>query len=312
MKKIVVRAPASTSNLGPGFDVFGLALDVMYDTVEILCLDKKVVLIEIEGIEADSIPINPEKNSAGKTALEFLKRFNESGGFKIKIIKGIPPGSGLGSSGASAAATAVALNHLFNLKLNKRELTEIAAQGEIASAGAPVADNVAASIYGGFVIIRSYHPLEILSFPPPSDVEFALAVPEDIKKTTRQARNVLPKNVALSKVIHNIGTASAVVAGLLLSDASLIGQGMLGDQIVEPVRISLYPGCINAKKAAIESGAFGATLSGAGPTVIAIVNREKADPAEVAKAMKEAFEAEGVKCHGYVSRATVGAQIIYS
>ena len=120
----------------------------------------------------------------------------------------------------------------------------------------------------------------------------------------------MPEKVELSKIIHNVGSASAIVAGLLLSDANLVGKGMLGDQIVEPVRAPLYKGYLKAKKAAMESGALGATLSGAGPTIIAIVNREMANPRDVAKAMKEAFLLEGVECSGHISKSVTGARII--
>jgi len=308
-ERTVVRAPASTANLGPGFDVFGLALDVMYDIAEVIRLDEKIVTVEMRGVEADTIPADPESNSAGRTALEFVNRYNK-GGFKIKITKGIPPGSGLGSSGASAAATAVAISHMLGLKLPTKELIEIAACGEIATAGAPHADNVAPSICGGFVIIRSYDPLEVVTFPPPEKLEFALAVPKGMKKTTKKARSVLPRSIPLIKAVDNIGAASLVVAGLFLSDPYLVGYGMMGDQIVEPARALLYPGYLDAKKAALDSGAVGATLSGAGPTVIAIADPEKVGSVAVANAMKEAFEAKGIECYGYVSRPTVGAQIV--
>jgi len=303
--KVIVRAPASTSNLGPGYDVFGLALDLMYDTVEVELLPGKSIIIEMEGIEADTISREPERNTAGRTALEFQKRFGKYG-FRIKVNKGIPPGTGIGSSGASAAATVVAINHLLDLKLDKLELTKIAMQGEMSLH----ADNVASSIYGGFIIVSSYQPLQIYPFPPPKGFEFALAVPRGIKKTTKEARQVLPQKVALPKIIHNIGSASAIVAGLLLSDANLVGKGMLGDRIVEPVRAPLFKGYLNAKKAAMKSGALGVTLSGAGPTIIAIAKREEANPAEVVKAMKEAFQSEGIECDGYVSRPTTGARVI--
>jgi len=313
MDSVMVQAPASTSNLGPGYDVLGLALDVMHDVVEIQLLENKDIIIEMEGIEADTISQSPKMNTAGRTLIEFKKHLNKYGskimdkyGFKIKVKKGIPPRTGIGSSGATAAATAVAINHLLNLNLDKLELTKIAMQGEMN----PHADNVAPSIYGGFVIVGSYDPLEIYDFPPPIELEFALAIPKGIKKTTKNAREILPEKVELSKIIHNVGSASAIVAGLLLSDANLVGKGMLGDQIVEPVRAPLYKGYLKAKKAAMESGALGATLSGAGPTIIAIVNREMANPRDVAKAMKEAFLLEGVECSGHISKSVTGARII--
>lgn len=309
-EKVVVKAPASTSNLGPGFDVLGLALDVMYDVVEVKRIDERAVLIEVKGVDSEIIPTNPKENSAGVVALELMKWLKE-GGFKVKITKGIPPGSGLGSSGASAAATAVAIDYMLNLKLDKRKLAEIAARGEIASAGAPHVDNVASSIYGGFVLICSYRPLEIFDFPPPKGVEFALAVPKGIKKTTKGARDVLPRKVPLSAIISNLGAVSTVVAGLLTSDPRLVGMGMLGDRIVEPARSSLYPWLTKVKKAAISAGAFGVTLSGAGPTVIAVSEGKKI-AVKVAEAMKKTFEEEGIKCCAYTSRVTAGAKVISS
>ena len=309
--RVMVRAPASTSNLGPGFDVFGLALDLLYDTVEVHRSNEKGVTIEMDGFRAENIPVKPERNTAGRTALEFAKRFGKFG-CRIKVNKGIPPGSGLGSSGASAAATAVALNHLLDLNLEKRELTEIAAQGEITAAGAPHADNVAPAIYGGFVIVRSYDPLEILALPPPTNLEFAIALPISIKKTTKKARSVLPKRVSLPKMTQNIGASSYIVAGVLLSDPILFGKGMLGDQVLEPARAPLYPGYLEAKKAAMQAGALAATLSGAGPTIMALVDRQNVDPKAVARVMKEAFLAKGIECLEYVSRPATGAQIVHN
>ncbi|MCX8191534.1 MAG: homoserine kinase [Nitrososphaerales archaeon] len=309
MERVIVRAPATTSNLGPGFDVHGLALDVMYDTVEITRVDKRGIQIEVEGVGKDRIPTKPSYNTAGRVALEFLRRYGRCG-LKIKIIKGIPPGSGLGSSAASAAATSVGLNTFLQTKLDNLSLPEIASKGEIASAGTAHADQVSASIYGGFVIVYSYKPLSVAAFPPPKNVEFALAVPQNIEKTTKQARAVLPRRVSLSNVVNNLGACSLVTAGMILSDPELIGRGMNSDCIVEPARSSLYPGFTKAKLAAIECGALGVTLSGAGPTIIAVVDPLKASAQEVSKAMKLAYESEGVACESYVSRATTGAKVI--
>ena len=309
MRRIAVQAPCSTSNLGPGFDVLGLALDILYDIADVEVVEEKGVFLSVEGVGADRIPTDPERNSAGKAALEFLKRYGLTG-VKVNLRKGVPPGSGLGSTGASAGATVFAMNRLLEAGLDKRSLVEIAAQGEIAVAGAPHADNVAPSICGGVTIISSYEPLRVTWFPPPRGLIFSVAVPMSIEKTTKGARAVLPKDVRFSKVIRNLGSSSLVLAGLLHSDPELLGEGMMGDVIVEPRRISLYPGCTEAKRAAIEAGAAGATLSGAGPTMIAIVDPKNADPREVADAMKEAFIAEGIACEGYVGRPTRGARVI--
>jgi len=309
MRRIMIEAPCSTSNLGPGFDVFGLALDILHDVADVELVEEEGVFLKVEGVEADRIPTDPERNSAGKAALEFLKRHNGKG-LKINLRKGVPPGSGLGSTGTSAAATVVAINHLLGTSLDNRDLVEIAAQGEIAAAGAPHADNVAPSICGGVTIISSYKPLRVTWFPPPRDLVFSVALPRGIQKTTKKARAVLPKSVRLSETIRNIGSSSLVLAGLLRSDPKLLGEGMAGDVIVEPKRIPLYPGCAEAKKAAMDVGALGATLSGAGPTMIAIADPERGDPLEVANAMKAAFIAQGISCEGYVGRPTEGARTV--
>ncbi len=309
MRRVVVEAPCSTANLGPGFDVFGLALDILHDVVDVELIEEKEIFLRVEGPEAGEIPSDPERNSAGKAALEFLKRHNGQG-LKINLRKGVPPGSGLGSTGTSAAATVVAINRLLGTDLGNRDLVEIAAQGEIAAAGVPHADNVAPSICGGLTIVSSYKPLRVTWFPPPRDLVFSIALPRGIRKTTRKARAVLPKNVGMPEVIRNLGSSSLVLAGLLHSDPRLLGEGMLGDVIVEPKRIGLYPGCVEAKRAAMDAGASGATLSGAGPTMIAVIDPESADPHEVADAMREAFVTQGVDCEGYVGRPTRGAKVI--
>jgi homoserine kinase len=303
MTKVKVQAPSSTSNLGSGFDVYGLALDVMYDVVEVELTDERGIFIELEGVGKEITPTVPSKNSAGRAALQFLEK---SGGFKIKVMKGIPPASGLGGSGATAVATTIAINHLLGTELTRLEMVDIARKSEIAS---PHADNVAPSLYGGFTVIRSYHPLDVIALPSPRGVEFALALPS-INRTTKEARHILPKMVKLSKIVSNVGAASAIVVGVLLSDARLIGLGLNSDEIVEPVRAHLYPGYPKAKEAALTAGAYGVNLSGAGPATIAVVDPGKVDAVDVANAMRKAYENEGLECHCYISKPTKGAKIL--
>ncbi len=307
MESVRVRAPCSTSNLGPGYDVIGLALDALHDVVEVELRDERRITINIESEGASSISTKPEENTAGLTALALVKDFGEVG-LSIRIIKGIPPGSGLGSSGASAAATAVALNHLLSLNLPRVRLAAIAAEGERAAAGAAHADNVAPAIFGGLTIIKSYNPLDVLDLPSPN-VEFVLAVPRGIPKTTKQARAVIPKNVAIEDMITHIAGTATLVAGLLKSDPVLVGRAMMTDAVIEPARSTLYPGYLKAKKAALSHGALGVTLSGAGPTVIAVIDPTK-DPSDLAKAMREAFESEGIRCDSYRTRPTGGASVL--
>jgi len=309
VKSVKVKAPCSTSNIGPGFDVFGLALDILHDIVEVRTRGEEGIVLKVEGTEADQIPTEPERNSAGRAAIEFMERY-EIPGLTIRLNKGIPPSSGLGSTGTSAAATVLAIDHLLGANLGKRKLVEIGAQGEIVAAGAAHADNVAPAIYGGLVVISSYQPLKITPFPPPRKLVFSIALPRGIEKTTKRARAVLPEKVELSRTVRNIGSASLVIAGLLRSDPKLLGEGMMGDVIVEPNRISLYPGCIEAKQAALDAGAEGATLSGAGPTIIAVVDPQRADPRKVSEAMREAFTDQGIPCKAYVGRASKGPETL--
>ncbi|MEM0217530.1 MAG: homoserine kinase [Candidatus Nezhaarchaeales archaeon] len=293
---IVAKAPATSANLGPGFDVIGVALDLAYDEVEVEVMDGEGVEIELEGIETTQIPKDPEKNSAGLVAREVLRRGRVKTHLKIRIKKGVPQGVGLGSSAASASATAVAVARALGLSLSTSELIEIASQGEIASSGVAHADNVAPSILGGFVAILSYSPLVVEKFMPPEHLEFALAIPKNLKKTTERARAVLPKNIGLREHVEAMASYSMLLTGIVRGDLKLIGKAMSSDAIVEVARAKLYPGFLKAKEAAIKAGALGATLSGAGPTIIAATDARQGNSWGVAEAMKKAYEEEGVEC----------------
>lgn len=308
VSRVVVKVPATAANLGPGFDVHGLALNAMYDIVEVEKIHEKKILIEIEGRYADKISKKPEENSAGKVALILQKKLVK--GVKIKIFKGIPPASGLGSSGASAAGAALAINRLFNLNFNKEKLVELASMGELASAGAAHADNVAPAIYGGFTIILSYKPMRIFSFFPSKGMKFILAVPSFPKESTKKTRKILPKKVELRKVVTNVEGASAVTAGMILSNPELIGLGMQMDKIVEATRAKLYPYFNKVKTEALKAGALGVALSGAGPTIIALANLKMENVMKIVKAMKRAFENKKIEAKIYISEISKGAEII--
>lgn len=291
--QIRVIAPATTANLGPGFDVFGLALNLPYDTVTLTTISKGIK-IQVAGIAAETIPIMPKKNTAGIVASYMLKQFKLETGIAIQIDKGIAPGMGLGSSGASAAAVAFGLNRLFNLNLSNKELVQLAAQGEIASAGYPHADNVSAAIYGDFIIVRSYNPLEVISLKAPENLEVCVAYPHIVTPAhkTEKARSVVPKQVSIEKLVRNVGSAAALASGFCKKDVDLIGASM-SDAIIEPERAALIPGYQQVKMNAMKAGACGVAISGAGPSMIAIINRRKADAIKVAEAMKNAFESVG-------------------
>jgi homoserine kinase len=310
IESVTVTAPCTTANLGPGFDVFALALEAFLDTVHVQSSPGGVTL-EVTGPDSASVPAEPELNTAGLVAKELLSGRRPDRGVKIRIEKGIPVGKGMGSSAASAAGTAVALNHMLKLRLTMNEIVEVSAQGEVASSGSPHADNVAAAVLGGFTFVQSYSPFSAVGLSPPRALEVAIAIPDAPAppKKTGVARAALPERVPLGKVAHNVGGAASIVAGILSEDIGLIGKGMV-DAIVEPARAHLVPGYAEVKKAALEAGAEGAAISGAGPSMIAIVDNTKVRASSVAEAMREAFESVGVESHAVTSKPACGAAII--
>ncbi len=309
LSQVVVRAPATSANLGPGFDVFGLALDQPSDKVTLLPASSGVK-IQVSGVLAETISLVPEKNTAGVVATQMLEEFSLRAGVVVKIEKGIWPSRGLGSSAASAAAVAYGLNHMFNLKLRQEDLIRLAAKGEVASAGFEHADNVSAAICGDFVIIRSYNPLKIVNLKAPLEMEICVAFPHTIApaKKTEKARAVIPKTVPLDRVVHNVGKAAAMASGFALGDVDLIGESM-SDAIVEPARAFLVPGYHKVKEKALKAGACGVAISGAGPAMLAIVNKRKADSTKVAAAMKEGFRSAGLNSSAFVTKPGTGTHL---
>lgn len=300
---ITARAPSSTANLGPGFDVFGLALDAYYDEVT---LTKKKDGITI--ITFDNIPTSAQKNTAGLVVQYMKKRFKIKSGIQIKIKKGIPAGFGMGSSAASAAATAVAFDRLFQLRLDDNTLVECAGVGEKASAGSIHYDNVSASVLGGFVIVRT-DPLDVIKIMPPNDLRMCVAIPKlDVPpKKTAVSRSVVPKSVKLKDSVTNLSNAAAIVAGFVRGDSELIGRS-IKDVIVEPARQHLIPGFSAVKKNALRAGALGVTISGAGPSVIAFATK-KSDLKKIAKAMKNGFTSAKTDCTVVVCKPANGAKV---
>lgn len=306
---VEVVAPSTSANLGAGFDVFGVALDALFDKVLVERIDEEeTIKIEVDGEGAEGIPREPNKNTAGIVARELLKISGVKHGLKIAIHKGIRPGSGLGSSAASAAATAVALNELLGLNMDRTRLIGFAALGELASAGSPHADNVSAAILGDFVVITSRDPLEVLSLRLPANAEFAVVLPE-IRVDTSLARSVLPRKVDLSSMVYNVGRAATFIAGIALNNVEVMGRGM-ADIVVEPARAHLIPGLGHVKERAIKAGAAGVAISGAGPSVIALVDSSKVNAESVAFAMKEAFGEVGIRSRPICARPGPGAKII--
>jgi homoserine kinase len=310
LSHVTVIAPATTANLGPGFDVFGLALKQPHDKITLTAIPKSVK-VEARGFAAESLPPLPKKSTASMVAECVMKEFKLKTGLNIEIDRGIAPGVGLGSSAAAATAVAYGLNHMFKLQLDNKDLVRLAAKGEAASAGSEHADNVSAAIYGGFIIVRSYHPLEIVSLKAPEDLEVCVAyphMPRDPHKTEK-ARSVVPKQVPIQKVVHNIGSAAALANGFARGDIDLIGVSM-SDAVVEPERAALIPGYQKVKDNAMKAGACGVAISGAGPGMIAILNKRKANSAKVAEAMKKAFESAEFAATAFVTTAGRGVHVL--
>ena len=295
------KAPSSTANLGSGFDVFGLGLDAFYDSVT---MTKKGKGIRITN--SDGTPSNVLQNTAGIVAKKMATEYGIKQGIEIIIKKGVPAGFGMGSSAASAAAAAVAFDRLFNLNLSPDTLVRHAGQGEIASAGTIHYDNVAASVLGGFVIIRD-KPLRIMRIEPPKDLVMCVAIPHiDVpKKKTKVSRSVLPKKVPFADCIENISSAASMAAAFAVKDSQVIGESV-NDVIVEPARKFMIPGFDRIKKNAMAAGANGFTISGAGPSVIAFSSSD-ANLEEICSAMEKGFHSAKTKCTTLICRPSAGA-----
>ncbi|KAG2483320.1 hypothetical protein HYH03_017821 [Edaphochlamys debaryana] len=297
-KECAAFAPATVANLGPGFDWMGCAVQGGGDTVVAKVIPGKPGQVVIEAIQGDGgrLSLDPAKNCIGVAATETLKLIGAvSCGVSLTLNKGLPLGSGMGSSAASAAAAAWAVNGLFGAPVSKDKLILAGLASEAAVSGYH-ADNVGPSLLGGFVLIRSCkpgEPVELLQlpFPDPDRLHFVLVNP-CFEAPTAQMRAVLPKEVPMKAMINNCCQGGALVAGILRGDVRLVGESLDRDAIIEPVRGPLIPGMMAVKAAAKEAGAYGCTISGAGPTAVAIVD----DPAvgqRVAEAMSAAFRSAG-------------------
>jgi len=313
VKSVTVRAPCSTANLGPGFDVFGMALDAFYDEVTVT---KKPKSFGIKIVSSDDIPLDPKKNTAGIVAMNMKKGYKIPDGLEISIKKNVPAGYGMGSSAASAAACAIAINELFKI-VDDNELLYYAGSGEKASAGAVHYDNVAASLFGGFVVINPYariekDKIEFWALSVPADLRLVVAVPKIKvpKQKTKASRGVLPKNVKFSDATKNLAYAVSMVAELAISSEAQFFSRCIEDVIVEPARKKMIPGFDKVKKNAISANAIRCTISGAGPSVIAFCDDNEKDLLEIGDAMKKGFKSAKTDCDIVICKPSKGPKII--
>ena len=299
--KSTVKAPSSTANLGPGFDIFGLAIDAFYDEITLTKTKSEITIIT-----NDNVPTNIDNNTAGLVVKNMKKKFKIKDGIEIEIRKGVPAGFGMGSSAASAAAAAVAFDKLFGLKLSRNSLVEFAGYGEKASAGSIHYDNVAASVLGGFVIVKT-DPLNVIRIDPPTNLRMCIAIPKlDVpKKKTKVSRSVIPKKIELIDSVVNMSNASLIVAGFMKKDPILIGNS-IKDVIVEPARQHMIPGFAKVKQNALKAGALGVTISGAGPSVIAF-SKNSMNLKKINIAMSKGFASANIKCQTIICKPSKGA-----
>ena len=283
IKQVKVYSPGSIANLGPGFDVFGIALDSLGDFVYLRQIQESVVEMAIKGIGAEKIPIKPEINSSGAVLLKVMKDYELQNGFRVDIRKGLPSSAGVGSSGASAAATSMAVNELMDLGLSPNQLIELASYGEGAVAGHPHADNVAASLMGGFVMVGE--GCDVIRMDAPG-IGIVVLVPQiHIPNKTRTARELLPEKVNLADAVKNIGHATRMTAAVALRDPVLFGKSIC-DSLIEPHRAVMIPHFWDVKEAALRAGAYGCSISGGGPSIFAVGEHV----GDIAKAMTKAFK----------------------
>ncbi len=306
--KIRVFAPATVANVACGFDVLGFAIDRPGDELDLEVNDSgKVTIKEITG-DGGKLPLDPVKNSAAVAILEFLRVIDSKFGCEISIHKKMPSGSGMGSSAASAVAGVFAANEIFERPLSKQELLPFLLEAERAACGSAIADNVAASLFGGFILVRSYEPLEVIQLPIP-DKLYATVIFPHLTVLTKDARDILPKDIPLKHSLRQSANLGGLIIGLQQSDYGLISRS-LKDYIAEPYRSKLIPGFDRLKSAITENGGLGGSISGSGPSVFGL-STDHETATKIGDAMKKIMSDQGIESDIYVSKInTQGPKVL--
>jgi homoserine kinase len=303
--RITVFAPGSSSNLGAGFDCLGLALTGRGDSVAAQRSDRPGV--RVVSVSDPRVPLEAERNTAALAARAVLRRAGEEFGVELSVAKGLPLAAGLGGSGASAVAGAVAAEALLQARLSRDSLLAAALEAEAAVSGGRHADNVAPSMLGGAVLVAAQDPLRLTSVRVHPSLSFVLVTPA-YEVETAKARAVLPEQVSRQDAVDQAAHLAGLVLGLERGDADLIRDCML-DRIAEPARARLFPGYLRAFAAGIDAGAAGVAISGAGPTLIAVV--AGGAPGPVAKAMVDAYARAGHQATSSEARIDkAGARVV--
>lgn len=307
---VTAFAPATVANVGCGFDVLGFAIYGPGDSVTATFSDKPGLRITSISGDGGRLPLDIMENTAGLAVNSLMNDAGYRGeyGIELKIEKNMPLGSGLGSSAASSVAAVVAVNELLGNPYSKENLLPFAVQGEIAASGTPHADNVAASLIGGFILVKNHLPPDVVSLHTPDDLHCTIIHPA-IEIQTSKSRKILKKQVSLEKAVKQWGNVGGLIAGLYTNDYDLIGRS-LHDEIIEPVRSVLIPGFNEMKKAAMDNGALGCSISGSGPSLFALSTSEMLAN-NIGQKMGEELEEIGLEFDLFVSKINVdGAYIV--
>ena len=302
MKKIRAFAPATVANVACGFDILGFAVESPGDEVTITLTDEPgVKIVSITGDDG-KLPLDSSKNTVSLVIQEYLDHIDKSDlGVSIELKKMMPLKSGLGSSAASSVVGIYALNKLLGSPLSDIELLPFAMKGEELAAGSAHADNVAPALLGGFVLVRSYNPLDVINLPTPKRL-YATIVHPHIEVKTKDARSILRTDVKLKDAVVQWGNVAGLVAGLMKEDYDLIGRS-LEDVIVEPIRSLLIPGFDRVKQEALNAGALGCSISGSGPSIFAL-STDKSIAGKIGKVMTKVFDDLNVQSEVYISKVS--------
>jgi homoserine kinase len=305
--RISVFAPATVANVASGFDVLGFALENPGDAVSLSRVTGKAVTVVSIAGDGGKLPKDPKKNTAAVAVNGYLAKIGFPFGLEIALEKRMPLSSGLGSSAASAVAAVFGANLLAGSPLSARELLPFTMEAERAACGSAHADNVAPSLLGGFVLIRSYEPLDVVQLPVPDGLSCAVAHPH-AELRTEDARRILKKEIRLADAIRQWGNLAALVAALYNGDLQLLGRS-LQDVVAEPARSLLIPGFAAVKSAAMGAGALGCSISGSGPSVFALCATKEVS-ARVGDAMVAAFGQAGLSCDLYISAVNTKGPVV--
>lgn len=307
IKSVTAFAPATCANVAVGFDLLGFPLENIGDTVTLTIHEKEEMRVEVSG-PMQSLPLSPDKNIASSVVKNFCHDYHLTSHFTVSIKKGIPIGSGMGGSAASAVAALVALNAFLKQPVSIDTLASYTIEGEAMVSGSKHGDNVVPCLLGGLTLTQQIDPLKVIQLPVPNI--FCVLVHPNLRIDTRMARAILPSSWELNLFVKQSANLASFIAALYQNDITLL-QDCLQDVLIEPIRSKLVNGFDNVKQAALSQGALGASLSGSGPSIFALCET-KATANLVRQAMLDSFNVENIEAQGWVSRISTKAASVIS